>query len=262
MSFQNFNYFVEIQIWQYKNYFKLHYVTPEQPLPNFRNFQNKWRFKDRFYGFSYQYRGLLSRGYRVVHYFDSNEPPYHTEKIISFYDVFNYAASKNFGGFITFQGPYEGQFKEMSLSPLLLFQESNRVIAKIEKSVNYQNDKQWYERKKYENCMFYYVFQKSPKTLRYWRANSENVCLPTDSKEHSYNTLLGCIEDNSINVLKNRDTYVGTNSLPIQETYKSNLPNPVVNVAQTKTILIVFLCIAILFSLVALLYLLYKKIAH
>ena len=247
MLIYNFDYFVKVQIWKNKNLFRFHVETTNEPMPDFKKVQKDWKYKTSFYAFSSQYRGILSRNYRMIHYLNNNTAPYETIDVISIYDVQNYGDYENYGGFIVFQNPVQDQFQEIKTIPLLLFRNENSLgifIRELEDDV-----KKWYNTKFKENMTVYHVFKNDPSSLHYWRNNQENVCLPTSFKNKEYFTIIDCVKANSIDILKNKNTFVGTNSKAVydiyQQEFKKNEPKNNTNLKY----IILYSCIGFSFLL-------------
>lgn len=258
-----FEYYVKIQIWKKNNHCHLHIATKDEPNPTFLNFQDNWTLKNTFFAFSSEYRGLLSRNYKTIVFKNYLLPPYQTY-FISDDQTLYFSQNEQNGdrkfktnSFIALLNPFENQFKNIETTPLEIKIYIDDVDVNL--LLNYQKAKNkiWYDIPYPENQFLVHVFSTFPTNLYYWRANTENTCIPCVKEQAQYNTVLECVMDNSKNILKNKKIFVGTNSNQYYNLYNQTSPFEQSN--QAKKILFSFFVILVATIMIILLALLAMK---
>ncbi len=251
MENTNYDYLVEIQIWRAKindeDYYRYcpGYNSPFWKDMNIsqeekKNLEKTWKFYQKFFAFSNVYCPSLGRGYYKFYYLNNMEYPYESRTIHQFpkKDDFveaipvrnSYHFVVSLYGFPNMKLFYMGAMEELGYSVL---RETFVWTEALEKSGEKDTytflpsaknvNTPWYDiyLPPYDNHIFY-VFEDYIEKP-FWKLNSEDIIIPSsDPTDHaSINDILKQLNKY---VLKNPNTIVQTNSLPIYNIWRKDTP--------------------------------------
>ena len=112
-------------------------------------------------------------------------------------------------------------------------------------------DVPFYKIKIPDRYVFAYVFNEKPQSI-YWRANSENICIPSNNPKDYY-TLLDCVYNN-VDKLAIRNVYTHTNNEPLQTLLQPPPPK-----SKAPYIFVILLCGTLLCMIMIAVIAIYKK---
>lgn len=249
MDIINYSVYFPVQVWEFKEKklfriqppkiyanqpdeyeFYPHFIDSQDDVPvdEYKQIVKDFKLRQIIWVFNPRYVNNLSRGFSWLYLFHKDSYPFNTEGVFSIVNIpVEIPIHQTYQGFsfLTYQYSIPGTFllcikrnRFRKIQDLVLCDE----VGENDSDNDYMNflpfkknrDIPFYKVKIPNRYIFVYVFKEKP-TQMYWKPNSENICIPSDSKKDYY-SLLECVYHN-VDKLQLRKTYIQSNIDPLSE---------------------------------------------
>jgi hypothetical protein len=249
MDIINYSVYFPVQIWEFKEEklfriqppkiyarqpteyeFYPHFVDSEPSISveNYNKIKKDFKLRQTIWVFNPSYVNNLSRGFSWLYLFHKDTYPFNTQGVFSIVNVpVEISMHQTYQGFsfLTYQYSIPNTYllclkrdRFRNIEDLVLVDE----VSENDSDNDYMNflpfkknqDIPFYKVKIPDRYIFVYVFKEKPKEI-YWRANSENICVPSENKK-DYWSLMECVYHN-VDKIQLRNVYIQSNIDPIAD---------------------------------------------